>query len=232
MARIKRKGLDYFPLDTTFIHNRLVRRLLKAQGDAALSVLIGTLGYIYAGEGYYIEANADLYADLSNDLFETSVEQVEAMLRTAVDYGIFHAEMFEQYGILTSEEVQRQYLYCIKRRSVKELRPEFRLIDVEENEGEPTPTTSTAEDDAPKKRAGRRANRQTDAEQPTEDEAHRADSSPRVEPSGADAPTAKLEDAPAEDREHGMHNVTQCIHDVTQCIPKHTKQSTAKHSKA
>lgn len=252
MARIKRKGLDYFPLDTTFIHNRLVRRLLKARGDAALSVLIGTLGYIYAGEGYYIGADADLYADLSNDLFETSVEEVEAILRTAVDYGIFHAELFERYGILTSEEVQRQYLYCIKRRSVKELRPEFRLIAPQENEGEPTPTISTAEDDAPKRRAGRRASRQTDAEQSTEDEARRAALCLPVEPSRARVSTLEGEgearsglsvgsEVGSEDkgRDEYIQTVTQCIPNadstaphVTQCIPKRTKQSTAKHSTA
>ena len=40
MPRIKKQGLDYFPLNTDFIHDRLVRRIMKREGDASLSVLI------------------------------------------------------------------------------------------------------------------------------------------------------------------------------------------------
>ena len=35
MARIKKKGLDYFPLNTDFIHDRAVRRLMKREGDGS-----------------------------------------------------------------------------------------------------------------------------------------------------------------------------------------------------
>ena len=51
MARIKKKGLDYFPLNTDFIHDRAVRRLMKREGDSALGILVEILSYIYAGEG-------------------------------------------------------------------------------------------------------------------------------------------------------------------------------------
>ena len=51
MPRIKKQGLDYFPLNTDFIHDRLVRRIMKREGDASLSVLIEVLSYIYSGEG-------------------------------------------------------------------------------------------------------------------------------------------------------------------------------------
>ena len=49
MARIKKKGLDYFPLNTDFIHDRAVRRLMKREGDSALGILVEILSYIYAG---------------------------------------------------------------------------------------------------------------------------------------------------------------------------------------
>ena len=57
MARIKKKGLDYFPLNTDFIHDRAVRRLMKREGDSALGILVEILSYIYAGEGYYVRAD-------------------------------------------------------------------------------------------------------------------------------------------------------------------------------
>ena len=64
MARIKKKGLDYFPLNTDFIHDRAVRRLMKREGDSALGILVEILSYIYAGEGYYVRADRLFYEDL------------------------------------------------------------------------------------------------------------------------------------------------------------------------
>ena len=31
MSRIKKRGLDYFPLDIDFLQNRLVRRIMKRE---------------------------------------------------------------------------------------------------------------------------------------------------------------------------------------------------------
>jgi hypothetical protein len=39
MGRIK-QGLDYFPLSTDFMHDRIVRRVMKREGDSAFTVLI------------------------------------------------------------------------------------------------------------------------------------------------------------------------------------------------
>ena len=77
MARIKKKGLDYFPLNTDFIHDRAVRRLMKREGDSALGILVEILSYIYAGEGYYVRADRLFYEDLSAGLYEKSADDVE-----------------------------------------------------------------------------------------------------------------------------------------------------------
>ena len=50
MPRIKKRGLDYFPIDIDFIHNRIVRRLMKREGDSALAVLIEAFSYIRSEE--------------------------------------------------------------------------------------------------------------------------------------------------------------------------------------
>ena len=77
MARIKKKGLDYFPLNTDFIHDRAVRRLMKREGDSALGILVEILSYIYAGEGYYVRADRLFYEDLSAGLYEKSADDVD-----------------------------------------------------------------------------------------------------------------------------------------------------------
>ena len=81
MARIKKKGLDYFPLNTDFIHDRAVRRLMKREGDSALGILVEILSYIYAGEGYYVRADRLFYEDLSAGLYEKSADDVERIVR-------------------------------------------------------------------------------------------------------------------------------------------------------
>ena len=41
MSRIKKRGLDYFPLNTDFMHDRLVRRIMKREGDGSFAILLG-----------------------------------------------------------------------------------------------------------------------------------------------------------------------------------------------
>ena len=110
MARIKKKGLDYFPLNTDFIHDRAVRRLMKREGDSALGILVEILSYIYAGEGYYVRADRLFYEDLS------------------VEYGLFDAVLFERSCILISVEIQRQYLFSTRRRSISHLEAGYCLL--------------------------------------------------------------------------------------------------------
>ena len=45
MGRIKR-GLDYFPMSTSFMHDRMVRRIMRREGDSAFATLVETLSYI------------------------------------------------------------------------------------------------------------------------------------------------------------------------------------------
>ncbi|MCF2709718.1 DUF4373 domain-containing protein [Bacteroides pyogenes] len=133
MARIKKKGLDYFPLNTDFIHDRAVRRLMKRGGDSALGILVEVLSYIYAGEGYYVRADRLFYEDLSAGLYENSADDVERIIRLAVEYGLFDAGLFERERILTSAEIQRQYLFSTRRRNVPGLEAAYSLLTVEES---------------------------------------------------------------------------------------------------
>ena len=153
MARIKRRGLDYFPMSTDFIHDRIVRRIMKREGDGAMSILLSTLSYIYAGEGYYIHTDDLFYEDLSACLYEQNAQDVRRILRLAVEYGIFDAGLFSRYGILTSAEIQSQYLFSTKRRKSSVIEADYRLVEdaqgvesEEDNEKENAKDTSAPED--------------------------------------------------------------------------------------
>lgn len=129
MSRIKKRGLDYFPLNTDFMHDRLVRRIMKREGDGAFAILLGALSCIYADEGYYVLADELFYEDLSACLYEKSAADVKRILGLAVEYGIFDARLFGQYTILTSAEIQRQYLFSTKRRKSSVIDRRYCLVD-------------------------------------------------------------------------------------------------------
>lgn len=148
MPRIKKLGLDYFPLNTDFIHDRLVRRIMKREGDAALSVLIEVLSYIYAGEGYYVCADGLFYEDLSSNLYEKTSEDIKRIVSLAVEYGLFDAALHTRYGILTSADIQRQYLFSTKRRNASHLDPAYCLIS-EEQCRQPSGTNGVGGKDRP-----------------------------------------------------------------------------------
>lgn len=131
MGRIKR-GLDYFPMSTDFIHDRMVRRVMKHEGDTAFVILVQTLSYIYAGHGYYVSADDEFYDELADNLFNTEIEDVKRIIASSVEYGLFDDGLFRQRHILTSADVQRQYLFVTKRRSGSLIEPDYCLLEPEE----------------------------------------------------------------------------------------------------
>lgn len=131
MGRIKR-GLDYFPMSTSFMHDRIVRRVMKREGDAAFATLVETLSYIYAGKGYYISVNNEFYDELTDGLYSTDIDDVKRIIALSVECGLFDAGLFRQYGILTSADIQRQYLFITKRRSSSLIEPDYCLLEEEE----------------------------------------------------------------------------------------------------
>lgn len=141
--RIKKQGLDYFPLDTDIMQNRLVRRIMKREGDGAFTVFLGVLSLIYSGEGYYVQVDPMFYDDLAASLFEKDATDVERIIRLALDYGLFDAGMFARYGILTSEHIQQQYLFCIRRRRKRAIDPRFCLYEDDETEDSEAPDAET-----------------------------------------------------------------------------------------
>ncbi|WP_276806462.1 DUF4373 domain-containing protein [Bacteroides stercorirosoris] len=150
MSRIKKRGLDYFPLDIDFMQNRLVRRIMKREGDGVLATLVSAFSCIYGGEGYYVLTDALFYEDISANLYQQTAADVKRILTLAAEYGIFDATLFRECGVLTSAEIQKQYLFSTKRRKTSAIDSRFNLItdeqedsDTEEQEEttEPSPET-------------------------------------------------------------------------------------------
>lgn len=134
MSRIKKRGLDYFPLDIDFLQNRLVRRIMKREGDGALATLVSAFSCIYGGEGYYVLTDAFFYEDISANLYHQTAEDVKRILTFAAEYGIFDVTLFRECGVLTSAGIQRQYLFSTKRRKSSAIDNRFNLITDEQED--------------------------------------------------------------------------------------------------
>lgn len=144
MSRIKKRGLDYFPLDIDFMQNRLVRRIMKREGDGALATLVSAFSCIYGGEGYYVLTDAFFYEDISANLYQQTAADVKRILTLAAEYGIFDATLFRECGVLTSAEIQKQYLFSTKRRKTSAIDSRFNLITDEQEDGDTEEQEETA----------------------------------------------------------------------------------------
>lgn len=134
MARISKKGLDYFPMNTHFMQERVVRRLMKQEGDRALCILLAVYSFLYEGEGYYLEVDDACYGDIAANFYNSTAEDVKRVVEAAVSGGLFDADIYARFAILTSVDIQEQYLFIKKRSKKGIIRDELRLLSVENEE--------------------------------------------------------------------------------------------------
>jgi hypothetical protein len=150
-----RQGLDYFPLGTDTINNRKLRRVMKREGDEAFTVYMLLLSLIYSDEGYFVKTDDEFCEEIADRLFSTDCDKVARVIAQLIDLGVFDAGLHERYGILTSEEIQRQYKLIMRRRKCV-IRAEYNLIpadEVENTEDTARPAAETVATGAKSRRA-------------------------------------------------------------------------------
>ena len=129
MARPTKEFLDYFPL---YCRGDERIDLLKAKkGMTGFGVYISLLIKLYGERGYYLNWNDTVCCIFSNSVGvpETEVSDTVSLL---VKIGIFDKTVFENYGVLTSKEIQENYLFAISKRKNKSIDKRYELISVEE----------------------------------------------------------------------------------------------------
>ena len=108
MARPKKKGLDYFPVDTNILQNKKVRRLKRRAGHVAFVLYLQILCDCYANS-YFVKWNDDYRLELSESI-EIQEDEIEKMVRLMVDLNLFDRAMFENNDVLTSVNIQNRYI--------------------------------------------------------------------------------------------------------------------------
>ena len=137
MARPKKVGLDYFPLDV-FLGGS-VEYISCLYGAIGVQVIISLWRRIYAHSYYYRydERAAIVCAkEFGEQLMlcfpkknKESWEIFDEIVKKAVEFGVFDREMFEKHSILTSKSIQKTYLEAKRKCSTVKIDPRFALID-------------------------------------------------------------------------------------------------------
>ena len=126
MARPLKSGVDYFPLDV--IMNDKVRLIEAEFGVIGFGILIKLYQKIYKDRGYYCEWNDEVALLFANDC-KAGVNVVSEVLSALFRRGIFDRDIFEKYGVLTSEGIQRRYLEMVKRRQDSKIDDRYALVE-------------------------------------------------------------------------------------------------------
>ena len=129
MARPIKQGLDYYPLDVGFLQDVKIRRIIRACGIQSIPVLISLLANIYRNDGYFLRWSPDMSFLIADEL-GVSEGAVTATVDKAVQVDFFNANMYECYGVLTSEGIQSRFFEAASRRREVRYDARFLLINV------------------------------------------------------------------------------------------------------
>lgn len=112
MARPKKIGLDYFPMDTVFTDEKI--DLLEAEfGLVGFAILIKLWQKIYNEGGYYISWNDDSLLLFSRKI-NTEITVVSSVINGCFRRNLLDKNIFEKYAVLTSKGIQKVYFTACK----------------------------------------------------------------------------------------------------------------------
>lgn len=124
MARPIKEGLDYFPLDT-FLDTKF--ELIEAEfGLQGFAIIVKLFQKIYGERGYYCEWTNEVALLFSRRSGGGKV--VSEIVQAAIRRGIFNADMYDKYSILTSKGIQERYFDAVNRRTNVKALKEYLLI--------------------------------------------------------------------------------------------------------
>ncbi len=128
MARPKKQGLDYFPLDVN-VDNKI--EILESEyGILGFGFIVRLFQKIYAN-GYYLEWNEYSPILLKKEI-GLEKEKINEFIEFCLEINIFDKKLYSEYNILTSRGIQKRYFTVCKRRKEIELIKEYLLVKPEE----------------------------------------------------------------------------------------------------
>lgn len=117
MARPKKSGLSYFPLDTDFFEDHKIKILKARYGNDGMVLYIYLLCGIYK-QGFYMQVDEDFEYILSDDL-GMDQNKAKQVLNFLLSRSLFDNTLFQSDKVLTSAGIQRRFQLAVKERARK-----------------------------------------------------------------------------------------------------------------
>jgi hypothetical protein len=128
MARPTKEGLDYFPHDTDAVNDEKLEALRALHGNDGYAFFFILLERIYRSpKCELIVSDAETIQILARKVAVTE-QKFNEMLTTALKWGCFNKQIYEKYGILTSNGVKKRSSMVLEKRDLmKELYQKTKL---------------------------------------------------------------------------------------------------------
>ena len=131
MARPRKQGLEYFPLDVDFFDDEKIIAISGKYGVTGEIVTLRLLTAIYRS-GYFIEWTELLGYKLIRFIDGLTQELLNDIILHLVKCDFFDRQLFEQHNILTSRGIQHRYFHSVSKRTLDDDLP-YLLVNTTEN---------------------------------------------------------------------------------------------------
>ena len=124
MRKLK-AGLDYYSMDVDFFDDEKVEFVAAKYGEIGELILVKLLCRIYRN-CYFLRFNEDdclLFSKRSGE--NITYDLVTNVVNEAIKRDFFDKNIFDKYGVLTSNGIQRRYLEATQRRKETEIILEY-----------------------------------------------------------------------------------------------------------
>lgn len=134
MARPRKQGLDYFPMDVNLFSGKEIHIIQDQYGADGISFYVYLLCNIFKN-GYYLQLDTDFFRNIFFNL-EIDQERAMSILGFFLEESLFDMGLFQSDKVLTSRQVQMQFQKAVKERAKKNtiLIECFWLLDESETE--------------------------------------------------------------------------------------------------
>lgn len=128
MARPKKDGLDYFPLDVDIDQDDKVIIIIAKYGMEGFGILVKLMMEIYKNGYYYnwTEREQLVFSSRVN----VNINTIQELVNDCIKWGLFNEDMFNTHQVLTSKGIQSRYLLATSRRLEVNIDEKYRLLVV------------------------------------------------------------------------------------------------------
>lgn len=115
MARPRKDGLDYYPMDVNFLGDIKVKKVIRSHGIQAVAVILHLLGTVYRDNGYYATYDDDILFITADEL-NLEESYVKSVVEKLLEVDFFNRKQAEKNKVLTSIGIQERYRKATERR--------------------------------------------------------------------------------------------------------------------